>query len=636
MIAELHPKRKTASCAFALVLVMLSCAFFASGESLPGVTIETVRKNSSKAIQYSAQKNELNTSYLLQHAVKINKKHLRTRVLEDAGDENEAAQEEGGNDENADNAEEQGNEGENAEGEQDADQGNQDAAEEQENGEDENNGEQDENNEQNQDQEANNNEQEQDDVQEEGNDEGENGANEEEVEDNQENAEEEEEVEEEEKEEEEEDNEEEKENEDEQEADEADEEEEEVDDEDDDEEPQINFLKCAAFTVEPYVVDVNEMIQNGEVDEDEAAKIEKTYVTEMTSKLNTQESVIFFTYGNGRNDENQEIYMISIDDWITASYGYDQICHSIDQNDVEYVFSKIPSFSSVKQYSEHKWYAGFNCNADGSGVKTQLFLDDTCKTFSPTLNEYYPFKSATSENRATQDYSTQVSSDLTKYMIQSVNGAIEDSQYCDGSKFCENVFENSVEATTCGGDNQDRYRKLASYQIENDLASSIQDACPSIQTALGMDGDYEYSSYELEEMLSLWSNVEDGGQEPDRQQSSLASNYLWFYLAGLLLVGSITAYCLLGRKGKRKYDTDDSSLETKREPLVKRSRSGVRRSESDIVEDLSAIECTVTEKRRRRKSKSKKKSRESRSKSRSRRIREFRKKIGLSKDAEDP
>eukprot|EP00536_Pseudo-nitzschia_multiseries_P002786 jgi/Psemu1/184328/e_gw1.38.21.1 len=382
------------------------------------------------------------------------------------------------------------------------------------------------------------------------------------------------------------------------------------------------------------------MVQNGEINEDEATEIENTYITEMTSKLNTQESVVFFTYGNGRNDENQELYMVSIDDWITASYGYDQVCHAIDQDDVDYIFSKIPSFSSVKKYSEHKWYSGFNCNSDGSGLKTHLFLDNNCKTFSPTINEYYPFKSTTNENRANQDYSTRVSSDLTRYMTQNVNNVIENSQYCEESKFCEKVFENSVEATTCEGNDKNRYRKLASYQIENEVASSIQDACPSIQTALGMDDEYEYSSYEMKEVLLLWSNVEDGGQEPDRkqQQDILGSNYLWLYLAGLLAVGSITAYCLCRTKRKQKYrvDTDDSGYKARKEPLV--DKSGVRRSESDIVEDLSAIECTVSEKRSRRKS-SRSKTRESRSKSRSRRIRKFREKIGLSgndADTEEP
>ena len=621
-------------CALSLILV-ISLASFATGATIVGrgddisTSIETSRTTSGKSIQYSLSEKQIDTVHLLQHAIKVNRNinNLQSRILEDAADEEEGAeeQEQEDNGDNEDNEDGHENEDENGEGEN-QDEEDEEEVEEQQDGEEENNAEE-------EDDEANNDDIQEDDGQ--GDDEEDDGqgddeegdGQEEDAEDDGQQAD---------------DDQEGDANQDddqeEAEDDEVDkeEDEEEVDEEDEDQEPQINFLKCAAFTVEPNIVDTYQMVQNGEIDEDEAAKIENASITEMTSKLNTQESVVFFTYGNGPNDEDQGVYMININDWITASYGYDQICHAIDQDDVDYVFSKIPSFSSAKKYFEHAWYAGFNCNADGTGFKTQLFLDNTCNTFSPALNEYYPFKSANNENRAAQDYSTQVASDLTKYMVQNVNNVIGNSQYCEDSEFCDNVFEKSAEVATCA-DADDQHRELASYQIESDVASSIQDACPSIQTALSIDDQYEYSSNELKEMVFLWSNTEDGGQEADRKSSIGGSNPLWLYLAGLLAVGTIIAYCIFPTKKKRtrekkksSIDSDDS-FESKKVPLVDRftrQQHRLRHSESDIVEDLSAIECTVAEiKKSRRKSRSL--SRDSRSRSRSRRTLGFKKKMGL-------
>jgi len=275
---------------------------------------------------------QIDIAQLRRYAIKVDKNHLRSRILEEAEQEEDAEdQEEDNNDGDEDEDDEQENE-EEAEEEEDA---GDDQDQDEENADDEEEVE----NEEEQEEEENDNEE--DEAQDEAEDE-------------------------------------------EQEEDES------VDDESEDQEPQINFLKCAAFTIEPNVVDVDSMVENGEIDEDEAAEIEKAYVTEMTSKLNTQESIVFFTFGNGANDEDRELYMININDWVTASYGYDKICHAIDQDDVDKVFSKISTFSvsSVQKYSDHTWYAGFNCKADGTGLKTQLFLDDTCTTFSPTLNEY--------------------------------------------------------------------------------------------------------------------------------------------------------------------------------------------------------------------------------------------------------
>jgi len=436
--------------------------------------------------------------------------------------------------------------------------------------------------------------------------------------------------------------------------DEADEEEEEENDDveeegSEDQDPQINFVKCAAFTIEPNIVNVDEMIENGEINDDETAQIENGYVTKMTSKLNTQESIVYFTLGNGQNDDDRELYMININDWIASSYGYDKICTQIDQNDVDMVFSIIPSFSSssIKQYSEHAWYAGFNCKADGSGFKTQLFLDDTCTTFSPTLNKYYPFKSSTNGNRANQDYSTQVASDLTKYMIQKINNIIENSQYCDESEFCDDVLENSVDLVTClkngeeaDDDDRRRRRKLASYQLSYDEASNVKDACQSIQAALSID-QYEYTDVEAEEVIVLWSNVKNGGQESDRASGTGLLSTYWYYLAGLLVVGCVIT-CLILRTKKFGKSREKSSLDSndnpKSQPFI--SKSQVKSDEAYVIcEDLSAVECQMTNKERRRKSRrssrsTSRSSRSSRSTSKGRRLRNMKSKSA--RDAKGP
>lgn len=568
--------------------VFLACPFISmvTGAKVEADSIRVV--TASRSIRHPPRNvinsnEQVDIAQLLRYAIKVDRNHLRSRILE------EAEQEEDNND--GDEDEDEDDEQENEEDEDQADDENEEEAEEEEDAGDDQDQDQDEENyddeeEEEKDEEQEEEENEQDDEVEEDED------------DNEEEA-----------------------------QDEAEDEEQE-EDESEDQEPQINFLKCAAFTIEPNVVDVDSMIENGEIDEDEAAEIEKAYVTKMTSKLNTQESIVFFTYGNGANDEDRELYMININDWITASYGYDKICHAIDQDDVDKVFSKIPTFSvsSVQKYSDHTWYAGFNCKADGTGVKTQLFLDDTCTTFSPMLNEYYPFKSTTNENRATQDYSTQVASDLTKYMIQNVNNVIQNSQYCDESEFCDNVFENSVELATCGEEADEENRNMASYQLGYDVDSNIQDVCPSIQTALSIDDeDYEYSNYEIEELVSLWSNTVNGGQESDRKTRTSGTSSLWLYLAGLVVIGSIATYLILSMKNRTRkknssLDSDDNSdAKARKEPLV--DRSSLRQSESDIVEDLSAVECHVTQKERRKSSRS-----SSKSKSKSRRLRGLRKK----------
>lgn len=343
------------------------------------------------------------------------------------------------------------------------------------------------------------------------------------------------------------------------------------------------------------------MLANGEIDEDEAEQLKKKYVTEMNKNLNTQESVVFFTFGNGANDEDRELYMISINDWIAASSGYDQTCNALDEDDVEMVFSNVPSVlqSSVTEYSNHIWYSGFNCKADGTGFKPQLFLDDTCNTFSPTLNQYYPFR------KAGENYSTQVDSDVTKYMIQSANGSLQNSQSCKDSEFCDDVFEKSIQLATCEeAEDEKRHLEETTYHLEYDVASNMEDACPSIQTALNIDEEYEYESDDLEELLSSWSNTANGMQESDRRSIITGTTSdRWLYIFGsfaVLFMCIMTYLCyrtnIPSIKKKPSIDTDDaSSSDTKSEPLV--DNLSLPHSESDIVEAYSAIECTLTRKK---------------------------------------
>jgi len=332
---------------------------------------------------------KMDTAQLLRHATKVEKNYLRNRILDEDNS--------GSNDEDEDNDEE--------DNENEEDNDNENSQDEEEDAEDENEEEED-----------------RDDNEEDEEAEEENGEEEED-------------------------------------AEEAEEEENEKEDEDQ-EDRQIDFLKCVAMTIEPNVVDVDTMLENGEIDDDEAAEIRNKYITEMTSNLNTQESVVFFTFGNGPDDEDRELFMVSINDWIAASSGYDQTCNAVDEDDVATVFSKLPFLtkssvahlkSSVTQYSSHAWYSGFNCKADGTGFKPQLFLDETCNTFSPTLNQHYPFRKASKEND-----STQVDSDLTRYMIENANYSVQNSQYCDESEFCDNVFNKSVELATCEAGDEEK------------------------------------------------------------------------------------------------------------------------------------------------------------------------------------
>ena len=418
-----------------------------------------------------------------------------------------------------------------------------------------------------------------------------------------------------------------------------------------DQEAQISFFKCVALTIEPNIMDVEAMLENGEIDEDEAAELENSYVTEMTSDLNTQESIVFFTYGYGDEDENRDVYMTGINDWIAASSGYDETCNALDEDDVEQIFSKVPSFlgSSVEAYSDHSWYSGFNCKADGTGFKPQMFLDESCTTSSRTMNQYYPFR------KATESYSMQVESDLTKYMISDASDSISYSQYCDESEFCNKVMEKSVALLTCEageaeanneeaeeegqddekqedqgdgqqegqqegqqqGQGEGQRRKLTSYQLEYDMASKIGDACPSIQTAFSIDQEYDFSVDDLEELITYWSNTKNGGQDSDRRSLVPGANAAWVITVSLLAILCIGSSLVVSRnkcqppqilKRTSSMDTDDTA-DSKKEPLVmKRVKRPIVTSDiphggSEIEQSFSAIECTLSKKKQKPKKK---------------------------------
>ncbi|KAL3911814.1 MAG: hypothetical protein SGARI_001464 [Bacillariaceae sp.] len=318
-------------------------------------------------------------------------------------------------------------------------------------------------------------------------DQGEEGENEdegeEENEENEENDQEEEENgDEENNEEEEENNEEDEEQEEEGEQEEEEDAEEEAEEEEEQQILQLGFLKCGAFTVDPNVVDVDAMVEAGEIDEDEAAEMKAMYVTEVSDYVKTQESIVFFTVAYSQNDEYRELYMTTLENWISASMGYEDICHQLDEDDVDTIFSTVTDETFADMYSGHSWYSGFNCLEDGSGFGTQLFLDETCNTYAPTMETYYPFPEGSNmgagnqqeedgeeeQENANVDYTYRVASDLTPYMIQNADYFLGNVHYCeevegqeeeegeegedemmDSKEFCENLFEISVNTVTC-------------------------------------------------------------------------------------------------------------------------------------------------------------------------------------------
>jgi len=301
---------------------------------------------------------------------------------------------------------------------------------------------------------------------------------------------------------------------------------------------QINFLKCGAFSVNPNVMDVDAMVEAGEIDEEEAAELKNIYITEVTSYLATQESVVFFTLGYGQNDENRQLFMTPLDKWISASMGYDEVCHQLDENDVATIFSAVQDGDFVSMYSQHVWYSGFNCMEDGSGFESQLFLDETCTTYSPVMSYYYPFadgqqvqqqqeEAEAEEGEAEEeeenadaeaqgvDYSNRVASDLTPYMMQNADYFLQNPQYCEegegenneegneeemnNNQLCQNLFETSVDVVTC--------------QMYGEEGEARQEEC---ECQAEGEGEGEGEAEEAEE--GEGEGEEDNQEEEDRDE----------------------------------------------------------------------------------------------------------------------
>jgi hypothetical protein len=246
------------------------------------------------------------------------------------------------------------------------------------------------------------------------------------------------------------------------------------------------------------------MVAAGELNEDEAEEWKALYITEVTDYLATQESIVFFDVGYGENDEERQLYMTHMDNWIRASTGYEEVCHQLDEGDVDTLFSTISDQTFVDLYGGHVWYSGFNCLDDGSGFGSQLFLDENCDTYAPSMSNYYPFPDGTQvaadnaneENQANVDYSNRVSSDMTPYMIQNADYFLQSVHYCEeveganeeqggnqdeagqDIEFCQNLLKVSVDVVTCnlygeeGNENQQQQCECAE---EDDAQDEAQD-----------------------------------------------------------------------------------------------------------------------------------------------------------------
>jgi hypothetical protein len=158
-------------------------------------------------------------------------------------------------------------------------------------------------------------------------------------------------------------------------------------------------------------------------------------------------------------------------------------------------------------YSGDAWFAGFNCKQDGSGFESQLFLDNSCTVYAPTMSNYYPFSSAVQSDAAEEegqeevaegeeedaavaedaeaeqsdvvDYTYRVASDNTPYMIQNADYFTSNPQYCEGEQgqegqqagqqadqFCQKLFDVSVDAVTCLGYGEEVREEAAQQEEE--------------------------------------------------------------------------------------------------------------------------------------------------------------------------
>jgi hypothetical protein len=378
---------------------------------------------------------------------------------------------------------------------------------------------------------------------------------------------------------------------------------------------------------------VDAMVEAGELNEDEAEEWRALYITEVTDYLATQESIVFFTVGYGQNDEDRHLYMTHLDNWVRASMGYEQVCHQLDEGDVDTIFSTISDETFVDLYGAHVWYSGFNCLQDGSGFSSQLFLDGNCDTYAPTMSNYYPFPDGTQmaaaqdDAQGNVDYSNRVASDFTPYMIQNADYFLQNIHYCeeveggnnggDDIQFCEKLFEVSVDVVTCslygeeGNENQQQQCDCADeeeeaqdegdaegegerkqrrrneececdqqadngYQINYDEIGDVEASCSSIRNVLQIDPD-TFTSANAEYVVASWNNVKDGHQPTSTQSNQ--NKTAW--IIALVVVGVVAVIAMIAfvsRRGKNKTEVEASKIE----PLVSSANKPARKKKESI------------------------------------------------------
>jgi hypothetical protein len=292
---------------------------------------------------------------------------------------------------------------------------------------------------------------------------------------------------------------------------------------------QLDFYRCASFTAQP----------NNE---------------EVTEYLAFQESIVFFLVGYGENDEERELFMTTLENWIAASTGYDNVCHQLDENDVDTIFSTISDQTFVDTYAQHAWYSGFNCLEDGSGFGTQLFLNEECTTYAPTMSNYYPFPEGTvfeaaeeeegeegeegeeeaqQDQQANVDYSYRVSSDMTPYMLQNAEYFLQTTHYCEeregeqeqgeegenqqeavaqDMEFCEKLFGVSVDVITCVayGEEVDENQQQQEEEQQCECAEEEQAANGEAE---GEEADAQDGEAEGEGEENADENANEGAEE---------------------------------------------------------------------------------------------------------------------------
>jgi hypothetical protein len=387
------------------------------------------------------------------------------------------------------------------------------------------------------------------------------------------------------------------------------------------------------------------MLEAGELNEDEAEEWRSLYITEVTDYLATQESIVFFTVGYGENDEERQLYMTHLDNWIRASMGYEEVCHQLDEGDVETIFSTISDETFVNLYGSHVWYSGFNCLEDGSGFGSQLFLDGNCDTYAPTMSNYYPFPEGTQMaaaeddanggDQANVDYSNRVASDMTPYMIQNADYFLQSVHYCEeveganneeggddnearqDIEFCENLFEVSVDVVTCnlygeeGNDNQEQNCECAEEEEaaedegdmeeeggrkmrrRNEECECAQQADNGYQVNYDEIGDVQASCSSIRNVLQIDADTFNGVsaeyvvslwnnvKDGHQPTSAQSGNRNKVWILGIVVVAIVAVLAMIAFVSRKGKNKTESEC-SKIEPLVNSSSRPARKKKESI------------------------------------------------------